>query len=285
MAILRNTDQDADPAVLVSDLSLSYPAHGGAREFQAVEGVSFSLSRGGVLAVLGESGSGKSTLTRYLAARATDPAQKADHIKSVGGVASTLGVSLQKLSSRQQRKLTAFIGYLEQDAGATLPPDLNVGDIIFQPIEERIKRFNRSELGEQVAEMFDILGLPLNFLQKYPYELSKGQRQRVAVIRSLIQDPTIYIADEPTLGVDANNRPRIIELIQWYRKRTGATMLLISHDIGMLEALVQDILVLQQGSTVGYGDINEIFRRADHGYVQQLAEALRATAYDELATE
>src|SRR5699024_8166940 len=100
------------------------------------------------------------------------------------------------------------------------------------------------------------------------YELSKGQRQRVAVMRSLMLAPSLLVADEPTLGVDANNRPRIVDLLTWFRERTEANMILVSHDIGMLEALVHDVLVLQQGHLVGSGDINQIFRQADHSYVQ-----------------
>lgn len=276
---------DADPIIRVSDLSLSYPAHAGGREFEAVEGVSFDLARGGVMALLGESGSGKSTLARFLAGRGADAGEKSARIKLTGGAASVMDLSMRRLGRRTRARLTAYVGHLAQDAGATLTPELNVGDILFEPIVERSKHFDREALGERIAEMMDIVALPLAKLQEYPYELSKGQRQRVAVVRSLMLDPALLIADEPTLGVDANNRPKIVELLQWYRERTDATMLLISHDIGMLEALVQDVLVMQHGRTVGQGDINEIFRHADHGYVQLLAQALRATAYDEIAEE
>lgn len=276
---------EADPTIRVSDLSLSYPAHAGGREFQAVEGVSFDVPRGDVVALLGESGSGKSTLAKFLAGRGSDAGEKAARVKFTGGDASVLDVPMRKLSRGTRARLTAYVGHLAQDAGATLTPELNVGDILFEPIVERSKHFDRDALGERIAEMMDIVALPLSKLQEYPYELSKGQRQRVAVMRSLMLDPSVLIADEPTLGVDANNRPKIVELLRWYRQRTSATLMLISHDIGMLEALVRDVLVLQQGRLVGHGDINAIFRQADHGYVQQLAQALRATAYDEIAEE
>jgi ABC-type glutathione transport system ATPase component len=280
---MSDVQPNAEVAIDASDLSLAYPAHGGGREFQAVEGVSFSLRRGEVLAVLGESGSGKSTLTRFLAGRGIESTQKASHILATGGAATVLGQSMRKLSRRNRGRLTAFVGHLRQDAGATLPPDLNVGDIICEPVMERSKRFDRDVLGETIAEMMDMLALPLSMLQNYPFELSKGQRQRIAVMRSLIMDPALLVADEPTLGVDANNRPRIVQLLNWYRERTGATMLLISHDIGMLEALVDEVIVMQHATVVGRGQINDVFRDASHSYVQQLAEALRATAYDEIA--
>lgn len=276
---------NADPSIRVSDLSLSYPAHPGGREFQAVEGVSFEIPKGDVLALLGESGSGKSTLAKFLAGRGSDAGEKGARIKMTGGEADVWGVPMRKLRRRARTKLTAYVGHLAQDAGATLVPELNVGDILFEPVVERNRDFDRDVWGERIVEMMDIVALPLSKLQEYPYELSKGQRQRVAVMRSLMLDPAILIADEPTLGVDANNRPKIVELLRWYRERSNATLVLISHDIGMLEALVQDVLVLQHGRLVGSGDINAIFRQADHGYVQLLAEALRVTAYDEMAEE
>ncbi|MHA3683096.1 ABC transporter ATP-binding protein [Leucobacter sp. HY1910] len=276
---------DADPSISVSDLSLAYPAHGGGRAFQALEGLSFDVRRGEVVALLGESGSGKSTLAKFLAGRAEDAGDKSSRIKLVGGSATVLDMPMKRLGRRNRARLTAYTGFLSQEAGATLTPELNVGDILLEPITERAKNFDRDAVGEQIAEMMDIVAMPLAKLQEYPYELSKGQRQRIAVIRALMLDPKLLIADEPTLGVDANNRPKIVNLLKWYRERTGATMLLISHDIGMLEALVSEVMVLQEGQLIGRGDINEIFRHADHGYVQLLAQALRANAYDEIAEE
>lgn len=269
--------------IVSSDVSLGYQETRLGRTFQAVEGVSFAVPKGSTLGVLGESGSGKSTLARFFAGRGSAPSAKSDRIQLLSGEGACLGVPLSRLSTKLTRQLHAYVGFLEQDAGAKLSPDRNVGDLIFQPIEERIRKFDRAPLGELVAEMFDIVALPLTMLQKYPYELSKGQRQRVAVVRSLMLEPPVYIADEPTLGVDANNRPRIVELITWHRERTNATCLIVSHDITLLEALIHDVLVLQEGSAVGYADINEIFRFAEHPYVRQLADALRSNAYDEVA--
>lgn len=276
---------DADPSISVSDLSLAYPAHAGGKAFQALEGLSFDIRRGEVVALLGESGSGKSTLARFLAGRADDAGEKASRIKLSGGSATVLGMPMKRLGRRNRSRLTAYTGFLSQEAGATLTPELNVGDILMEPITERARNFDRDAVGERIAEMMDIVAMPLAKLQEYPYELSKGQRQRIAVIRALMLDPMLLVADEPTLGVDANNRPKIVNLLKWYRERTNATMLLISHDIGMLEALVSEVLVLQEGQLIGRGDINEIFRHADHGYVQLLAQALRASAYDEIAEE
>jgi len=273
----------ADPAVRVSDLTLGYPAHAGGVAHSAIEGVDFTVRRGEVRALLGESGSGKSSLLQFLAGQGRSAGDRKARLRVLSGDATVLGVPMRGAGKRQLLRATAHIGYLAQGAAAALPAEMNVGDILMQPITERAKNFDRGEVGEQIAQMMDLLALPLTKLQEYPYELSKGQRQRVAVIRSLMLEPAVYLADEPTLGVDASGRPGIVELLSWYRERSGAAMILVSHDIAMLEALVDEVLVLQQGRLVGEGNINEIFRNEDHSYVRQLAQALRATAYDEIA--
>jgi ABC-type glutathione transport system ATPase component len=282
---MRNLNLSADPAVLASDISLEYPAHSGARSFVAVQGVSFEIENGGVLALLGESGSGKSTLARVLAGRATEAADRSDRVKVTSGQGYVFGVGVKRLGRRERTRFTARVGFLPQEAGATLSPDLTIGDILTEPIRERDKHFDVNEAGERIAEMFETVALPLEMLQRYPYELSKGQRQRIAVMHSLMLEPALLVADEPTLGIDPTHRPSIVKLLQWYRKRTGATMMLISHDIATLEALVDQVVVLQEGQVVGRGSINTIFRDAQHDYVVQLANALRATAYDEVARD
>lgn len=282
---MREPEVHANPAVEVSDLTLGYPAHGGARAHHAVEGVTFSVPRGGVLGLLGESGSGKSTLATFLAGRGGDAADRTARVRVWSGDARVLGVPMRRLSRRATARLIERVGYLGQTTGATFAPDITISDLLLQAVQERRKPVDHESLGLRIAEMLDLVGLPLRALGAYPFELSKGQRQRIAVVRALMREPTLVVADEPTLGVDATGRPRIVELLRWYRERTAATMLLVTHDIGVLEALVEDVIVLQQGALVGAGTINEIFRRADHPYVQQLARALRSTAYDEVSEE
>lgn len=281
--VMNDTTAQSTLSVRVSDLSLTYPKHAGTAAFTAVEGVSFDLATGSVLAVLGESGSGKSTLTRFLAGRSNDPSDRSARVKLTSGAAEVLDTPLGKLSRRSKDELTARIGYVAQDAGAVLPPDINVGEMFFEPVFQHSKDVDRDAIGNDIAEMMNIVDLPLTKLQEYAHELSKGQRQRVAVMRSLMLAPELLIADEPTLGIDANNRPKIVQLLDWYRKRTGASMILITHDIGLLETLTHQVIVMQNARLVGSGDINEVFRNADHHYVQQLAGALRSNAYDEVA--
>ncbi|WGD36557.1 ATP-binding cassette domain-containing protein [Lysinibacter sp. HNR] len=271
--------------IIVSDLSVYYPSRGGSATHQAIEGVNFTVAGGAVCGVLGESGSGKSTLIQFLAARGNEMTQRGIQPIVNGGEATVLGVNLTKLSKRKRNQLTAHIGYLGQSDGSTLMQDRTIADSILEPIAERSKDFDRQAVGLIIAELMDQLALPLTMLHSYPSELSKGQRQRIVLVRALVTQPKILVADEPTLGVDLANRPKIADVLERQKRERGMTMLLVSHDISVLERLVEDLVILQNGSMVGHGPINEVFSATKHSYVQRLAEALRETAYDELALD
>ncbi len=271
--------------IIVSDLSIYYPAHGGSASHQAIEGANFTVPHNSVCGLLGESGSGKSTLAKVLAARGNEASQRSVLPVINGGEALVHGINVGKLSKRKRNRLTANIGFLGQNDGATLPPDRTIADCILEPIAERSKYFDRQDVGFVIAELMDQLSLPLAMLQKYPSELSKGQRQRIALVRALVTQPDLLVADEPTLGVDLMSRPKIVDVLERCKNEKGMTMLLISHDIAVLERLVDDLIVLQNGSMVGRGSIEHVFSSTNHSYVQRLAAALRETAYDELALE
>ena len=272
-------------AAIVSDLSIGYPAHAGTPAFTAVEGVSFELAAGSVTALLGESGAGKSTLLRFLAARGLETADKSSQLKQLNGHAQVFGQSLDRLNRKKLWALAEQIGYLPQDGGAKLNPDFSVGDQLMLTADERYKKFDREPFAERAAALISDIDLPLSVLNDFPHQLSKGQRQRIAVAKSLMLTPKLLILDEPTMGVDARNRPKLIDMLLGYKTQHDAAMLIVSHDIGLLEALVDQVLVMQQGSIVGEGDINEIFSNSEHAYVQRLANALRSNAYDEASDE
>lgn len=269
-------------SVQVSDLTLSYPPHGGVPGFEALSGVTFSVAPGEVLAVLGESGAGKSTLLGALSGRGL-LAPKGERLQLSGGDATVLGRSLAGLRRKAIAELAAEIGYISQQAGASLPGEMRVADIVAAGPRRRNKKVATDALARLITTMFEIVDLPLEMLGNYPSELSKGQRQRVAIIAELTAAPRLLIADEITNGVDANARPKITELLRWYREQTRATMLLVSHDISLLEQLADTALVLRAGQVVGFDSLNSVFRDVKHPYVAQLADALRRTAYDEAA--
>lgn len=266
------------PAIVVSDLSVEYPARGPSASCVALRGVSFRLEQGQVLGVLGETGSGKSTLAQVLSGRVLPPRASDPGPRITGGEASVLGHPLRKARKRDLAEVTFHVGYLPQEAAATLEPSLSVQDNVTLPIFERDDRYPRRTAGARAATMLDTVHLPLSVLNKYPYELSSGQRQRVALARALVLGPTILVADEPTAGIDATVRDAVIDLLGQLRGHPDFSAVVVSHDLAVLRRATDVSLVLQGGRPVGYGPIEEVLADPTHPFVAGLARALKPPA-------
>jgi ABC-type glutathione transport system ATPase component len=261
-----------DHPIVLSDLSAAYPAHRGSQGSVALRGVSLRVGPGEVLGVLGESGSGKSTMARILAARPYRDGESAPRI--TGGDAIVLGTSLRHAGARVRRQLVMSIGYLQQDAGSRLDRGLTVAALIAAPLFERDKRTDQHAAGVKVAAMLDSVHLPLSVLEKYPYELSAGQRQRVAIAQALVLGPSLLIADEPTMGIDVTVRDSVVDLLGTLQASRDFAAVIVSHDARVLRNSAATVAVLQAGALVGYGTMQSVFGSPDHPYVASLAEAL-----------
>lgn len=260
--------------IVLSDLSLEYPSHGASPAHVALRGVTLTIAPGEVLGLLGSAGSGKSTLAKVLAGVAFDPREAEVNPVITGGEATVLGHRLRGLPRRKLPEYRFHVGYLAQDAAATLPPDLTVAEIVGEPILERDRRYNRRALQTRVATMVDAVRLPLGYLDKFPYELSGGQRQRVALARSLVLGPSVLIADEPTAGIDLTVRDVVAQLIVELREQHTFTALIITHDLPVLRRTADRIAVLDRGELAALGTIDEVFHDPEHPYVMALAGAL-----------
>ena len=257
-------------AVRAADLSLAY-SDGRA----AVSGVSLEIPLGGILGVIGEAGSGKSTLARAVAAQTLLGEREAPHI--TGGLLEVLDIELRSTTSRHLDTLSLRVGYLPQDGGSTLDPHLTIGENVADPIYRRDRRFDRLEAGAAVATLIDAVRLPLSVMNKFPHELSRGQRQRIALARALILEPTLLVADDPTMGVDVLVRGRILTVIADLQRERSFSALVIGHDLRELRTMTEQIAVMHAGLLVGYGQVDEVLRHPLHPYVQRLA-ALHAEA-------
>ncbi|MBW8873142.1 MAG: ABC transporter ATP-binding protein, partial [Leifsonia sp.] len=140
------------------------------------------------------------------------------------------------------------------------------------------EHYPRRAAGERAATMLDTVHLPLSVLNKYPYELSSGQRQRVALARALVLGPSILIADEPTAGIDATVRDAVIDLLAQLRAHPDFSAVVVSHDLSVLRRATDTSLVLQGGRPVGYGPIEEVLADPTHPFVAGLARALKPPA-------
>ncbi|WP_448809898.1 ATP-binding cassette domain-containing protein [Agromyces bauzanensis] len=260
--------------IVLSDLSLEYPARGPSPAHVALRGLTFTIAPGEVLGLLGSAGSGKSTLAKVLSGEALDPKSSEAHPVITGGEATVLGQRLRGIARRKLPEYRFHVGYLPQDAAATLPADRTIAEIVGEPILERDRRYNRRALQTRVATMVDGVRLPLGYLDKFPYELSGGQRQRVALARALVLGPSVLIADEPTAGIDLTVRDVVAQLIVELREQHTFTALIISHDLPVLRRTADRIAVLDRGELAAIGTLEEVFHDPSHPYVAALAGAL-----------
>lgn len=255
-------------AVRADDLTLGY----GEREV-AVDGVNFELFAGEILGVLGEAGSGKSTLIRAVAGQVLGGESAPPRI--FGGGLSVLGTPLRGISDSERRALTLKVGYLPQDGGSTLEPRLSIGENIAAPIFDRDSRFDPSLAGQAVAELVDAVRLPLSVISHFPHELSRGQRQRIALARALVLEPEILVADDPTMGVDVLVRGRILDVVKTLQREREFSAIVVGHDLRELRAITDRIAVMYAGHFVGYGPVDQVLANPLHPYVAQLARLQR----------
>ncbi|CAN5374022.1 N/A [soil metagenome] len=262
----------AEPAVRVRDLSLRYPSRNPETRSIAVDGVSFDIAPGEVLAVVGETGSGKSTLAKAIALQAGLPDESSPNI--TGGSLAVLGTELRGISNRRRGRLGLYVGYLPQEAGDYLEPHLTVGENVAEPIFSRDRRFDQDEAGQAVATLIDAVRLPLSIMNRYPHELSKGQRQRVAIARAMILQPRVLVADDPTAGIDVTVRSAILDIIVSMQLEYSFSALVVTADLAEVRRVSDRVAIMHGGIIVGIGDVDEVLGDPRHPYVKRLARSL-----------
>ncbi len=227
---------------------------------QALNGVSFDLQAGQSLGIVGESGSGKSTLARLVMAL-DRPTAGSEHL---------LGQDLHRLHPAALRDARRDIQMVFQDPYGSLDPRQTVARIVAEPLLGA----SRAEQRERAAQSLADVGLRSSDLDKYPHEFSGGQRQRIAIARALITRPRLIVADEPVSALDVSVQAQVLNLMQDLRERLGVSYLLISHDLGVVHHLCDEVCVLHRGLVVERGDPTRLFRQAEHPYTQALLAAV-----------
>lgn len=259
--------------VKADDLSLRYRSKDVRSRHLAVSGLSFELQAGEVLGVIGETGSGKSTLAATIALEADLGGTDSGHPEICGGSIEVFGTELRGISTRRRTKLGLKIGYLSQDGALRLDARLTVAENVAEPIFARDRKFSSREAGMAVATLIDQVRLPLGLMSKFPYELSSGQRQRVALARSLVLEPKLLVADEPTRGVDVAARHGILEVLKTLQTEQSLSMVLVSSDLDVMEGISNRVLVLQEGKMIGLAPINGVLEKPIHPFLKALAAA------------
>ncbi|MFD0995835.1 peptide/nickel transport system ATP-binding protein [Pseudoclavibacter chungangensis] len=264
-------DTVEQPTIVAEDLSIAYIERAAGRPHEALSGATFTVEHGGILGVVGTAGSGKTALGRVLSGRGDEGRDSWPFIS--GGSLHAAGLDLRYPSRADRRRLTLDIGYLAQESGDGLRNDLTVGENIAEPILSRDRSFERRRLGRAAAMLIDAVDLELGMLNKFPFELSRGQRQRVALAQALIVEPKVLIVDEPAQGVDIIARPALFTLLERINAARQCTMVILSHDLATVQRLTEDILVLDRGFVIARGRIDDVLAKPDHPYLLRMREA------------
>lgn len=249
----------------VDDLKITYST--ASRTIHAVSGVSFSIDEQANYGLVGESGCGKSTI----AASILDLLDSNANIER--GEIRFKGQDLLEMSPRELRSiLWDEIAFIPQSAMDALDPVMTTGNQIKQAIKKH-RDISDKAARERVREVFEIVGLDPNMMDQYPHEFSGGMRQRVTIAMALVLDPDLIIADEPTTGLDVIVQDKIIDKILDIQEETDSSLLLITHDIGVIAETTDDISVLYGGKIMEQGETNEVLRSPANPYTMGLKNA------------
>ena len=260
--------QKQDEIILsVNDLSVHFVQRKGLfgsekTIFKAVDGLSFSLKKGKTLALVGESGCGKTTASRALLRL----------ILATGGEISFKNQDVLSLKGRGLKKYRKQIQIIFQDPFSSMNPRMTVGEIIAEGM--KAQGMKSSFILRRQKELIAQVNLPSNSLTRYPHQFSGGQRQRICIARALATEPEILICDEPTSALDISVQAQILNLLKELQQETGITYLFITHNMGVVSYIADEVLVMNQGKAVEFGTCEDIFAKAKHPYTQKLLEAV-----------
>ena len=252
----------------IKDERLSFFTPAG--EVKALNGVSFSMEEGEVLGIVGESGSGKSVTAYSIMGLTAYPG------KLVGGTVRFNGHEIEKMTEKEFRKIRGNeVSIIFQDPMTSLNPVYTIGNQIVEVILLHTNK-TKKEAYERAKELLELVGInePTKRLKQYPHELSGGMRQRVMIAIALACEPKLLIADEPTTALDVTIQAQILELMQELRKKLGMSIIMITHDLGVVASMCEKIAVMYAGHIVEYGTADDIFYNPSHEYTKGLIKSI-----------
>ena len=258
----------AEKLLEIKDERLSFFTPAG--EVKALNGVSFSMEEGEVLGIVGESGSGKSVTAYSVMGLTAYPG------KLIGGTIRFNGHEIEKMTEKEMRAIRGNeVSIIFQDPMTSLNPVYTIGDQITEVILLHTSK-TKQEARERAKELLELVGInePEKRLKQYPHELSGGMRQRVMIAIALACEPKLLIADEPTTALDVTIQAQILDLMQDLRKKLGMSIIMITHDLGVVASMCEKIAVMYAGHIVEYGTADEIFYNPKHEYTKGLIKSI-----------
>lgn len=263
-------EYDTEPMLALENVTLEYPKHGRVPAFKAIDNASFTIHPGEIVGLVGESGSGKTTIARAAVGL----------LPVAGGSMKLNGIELNGISRSDMAKLRKDIGIVFQDPGSSLNPRWPIGESIAEPLS-LAGGFTKEEISKRVEELLDQVELPRSFRNRYPNELSGGQRQRIGIARALALEPKILVADEPTSALDVSVQKRVLELLLEIQQRLGFAVLFVTHDLALVDAIANRVVVLNHGKIVEQGTTDQILRNPQDPYTKRLVMAVPVPDPDE----
>lgn len=257
------------PILNVKDLKVSFDVRGG--EVQAVRGVSFTVNKGEAVAIVGESGCGKSVTAQTIMRLIPNPPGR---IKE--GSIEFLGEDILKKSEKEMEKIRGKeIGMIFQDPMTSLNPTMTIGRQIMEGLMKH-KNMTKQAAKIRALEMLTLVGIPNpeRRINQYPHEFSGGMRQRAMIAIALACDPTLLIADEPTTALDVTIQAQILRLMKDLQTRLGTSIILITHDLGVVADMCEKVIVMYAGKVVEAGTKWEIFKNPQHPYTKGLLRSV-----------
>ena len=238
---------------------------------KAVDNVSLTIEPGQTLGLVGESGCGKSVTAHSIMRLIPEPPGKI-----VGGQILFDDIDLVRASESKMRDIRGSrIAMIFQEPMTSLNPVFTVGDQVAEVIQLH-KRITKQELKDRVVEMFQLVGIPdpVTRLREYPHQMSGGMRQRVMIAMALACNPRLMIADEPTTALDVTIQAQILDLMNRLKSETGAAILFITHDLGVIAEMAQMVAVMYAGKIVEFADVHTLFAKPRHPYTIGLMESI-----------
>ncbi|WP_328345380.1 ABC transporter ATP-binding protein [Micromonospora sp. NBC_00421] len=257
-----------DPLLQVTDLWVSFPGASG--PVRAVNGVSLTLQAGRTLAILGESGSGKSVTAQAVMGILDSPPAR------ITGSVTLRGRELLTLTPKQRDRVSGEeIGMVFQDSMAALNPVFTVGDQLTELLRVR-RGMSRADARRRAVELVDRVRIPAakDRLRDYPHQFSGGMRQRIMIALAIALEPAALIADEPTTALDVTVQAQVMELIAEIQRDSGMALLLITHDLGVVAEVADDVAVMYAGRIVERGTVEQIFDGPAHPYTEGLLASM-----------